>query len=405
MREPSRACRSPAVSISTLRRHSHLRASTGCAELAAATPGTVACGRQHGRRQAGQRRGSARWSRRDAGRAGGQPRSAGDRCGRPAALHQRIGAPSGRSRRSTRPNSWPRAGNPLRCTARGTVLGERTTLALRAGVLPQMLREPATPIELQLAAAGATAHVEGIARTTRYGTRQRPRVPTRRAARRRPRTLAGFRAGVEPADRAARSRARRQRVASRGHHPQAGPHRVDRGRAPHARHGRPIIVVAVRSPLIDVPELQTLRPKSADAPPPSFEAWLDMPILPQGVHLAAADIGFGLARVVLGRTELADVGFSAHIRDGRLSASPFAARFAGVSFEGFASARLARRSTRGIAVDVHRQRRRRYAVAHPRCGRGYRRPRRRAASQAARPRQRPARTAPTLFVRSASAGR
>jgi len=79
-----------------------------------------------------------------------------------------------------------------------------------------------------------------------------------------------------------------------------------------------------------VPELETLRSgQSAPA-----ERKFDVPILPYGIDLEDADLGLGLQRVVLGRTDLADVGFGARVREGRLSPSPFAATFAGVPFEG-----------------------------------------------------------------------
>ena len=227
-------------------------------------------------------------------------------------------------------------GQPLRGTVRGAVLGERTTLKLRAGVLPQMLREAATPIELELTAAGAVAHVRG--NLALPGTARASDLAFQLNARR-----AGDLArwlGFAPESNLP--------VALRGRlhldnewHLEDTTLTLGRSELTVDAHrtqgiGQPIIVAAVRSPLIDVPELRTLRRKPTDAPPPSFEAWLDMPILPQGVHLAAADIGFGLERVVLGRTELADVGFGARIRDGLPMPSPYAARFAGVAFQGLA---------------------------------------------------------------------
>jgi uncharacterized protein involved in outer membrane biogenesis len=98
--------------------------------------------------------------------------------------------------------------------------------------------------------------------------------------------------------------------------------------------GKPIVVAAVRSPLIDVPELGTLRAKRSAAPARAGDASIDVPILPHGIELADADIGLGLDRVVLGRAELRDFGFGARVRDGHLAPSPFGAVFAGVPFEG-----------------------------------------------------------------------
>jgi hypothetical protein len=98
--------------------------------------------------------------------------------------------------------------------------------------------------------------------------------------------------------------------------------------------GRPITVAAVRSPLIDLPELETLRPPSTAPTAAPRKAALDVPILPYGIDIADADIGLGLERVILGRAEMVDFGFGARVREGRLPPSPFAARLAGVPFEG-----------------------------------------------------------------------
>ena len=190
--------------------------------------------------------------------------------------------------------------------------------------------------------------------------------------------------GIAPesnaAARAARPRARRKRrVAPRrddGRSSVAATLTIDAHRT--GIGGKPIIVAAVRSPLIDVPELETLR---AQASAPAATGTIDVPILPHGIDLADADIGLGLERVVLGRAELADVGFGARLRDGRLAPSPFAAMFAGVPFEGLVAARPAERRARSLARDVHRQDRRGCAAAPARRRGGHRRARRCAAGR------------------------
>ena len=88
----------------------------------------------------------------------------------------------------------------------------------------------------------------------------------------------------------------------------------------------------MRSALIDIPELATL---GAGAPARGkHRAHIDVPLLPYGIELADADVGLGLERVALGRIDLVDVGFAAHVRDGRLAPSPIAATVAGTPFEG-----------------------------------------------------------------------
>ncbi len=58
-------------------------------------------------------------------------------------------------------------GERLRGSARGTLLGERAKLAILGGTLPALLREPATPVELDLATAEARLHVAGTSRAPR----------------------------------------------------------------------------------------------------------------------------------------------------------------------------------------------------------------------------------------------
>jgi uncharacterized protein involved in outer membrane biogenesis len=227
-------------------------------------------------------------------------------------------------------------GQSLRGTARGALLAEPVRLALRAGTLPQMLRERATPIELELVAPGGTARFSGrlAAPGPARGIELAFWLDAPRAG-----GLARW-LGVAPESTlpvALRGRAHIHRDQWRledatlklGRSELA----IDAERA--VIDGKPIAVAAVRSPLIDLPELQTLRPRRAPARRPS--AWLDLPVLPQGIDLADADIGLGLERVALGRVDLVGVGFAARIRDGRVPPSPGAAQLAGVPFAGLAS--------------------------------------------------------------------
>ncbi len=228
----------------------------------------------------------------------------------------------------------PRGGR-LRGTARGTLLGERTTLAIRGGALPDLLREAATPIELELAAAGATARARGTlaGAGAARGTDLEFRLDARRAG-----DLARW-LGVAPESTLPVALAGRARVQRDEWHLEETTLKLGRSELTVDAHrvridGRPVIVAAVRSPLIDLPQLETLRARPGAAPAGRSDAAIDVPILPNRIDLADADIGLGLARVALGRADLVDVGFGARIREGRLPPSPFTARFAGVPFEG-----------------------------------------------------------------------
>lgn len=230
-------------------------------------------------------------------------------------------------------------GQSLRGTARGALLAEPVRFALRAGTLPQMLRERASPIELELVAPGGTARFSGrlAAAGLAHGIDLAFRLDTPRAG-----GLARW-LGVSPES--ALPVALRGRALIHRDQWRLEDATLKLGRSELAIDaelvvidGKPIAVAAVRSPLIDLPELQTLRPRRAPARRPG--AWLDLPVLPQGIDLADADIGLGLERVALGRVDLLGVGFAARIRDGRLPASPYAARLAGVPFAGHAAVDL-----------------------------------------------------------------
>jgi hypothetical protein len=224
-----------------------------------------------------------------------------------------------------------RRGERLRGTARGTLLGERATLSIRGGKLPDMLRELAVPVEIDLAAATAKVRIDGtLARpeATR-GTDLAFRLDAPRSG-----DLARW-LGVASESRLPLALRGRARVESDEWHLDETTLKLGRSDLTIDAHrtgigGKPVIVAAVRSTLIDVPELETLRAKQATP----ADRKIDVPILPYGIDLEDADLGLGLQRVVLGRVDLADVGFGARVREGRLSPSPFAAIFAGVPFEG-----------------------------------------------------------------------
>jgi hypothetical protein len=230
-------------------------------------------------------------------------------------------------------------GQPLRGTARGTLLGERATFAVRAGRLPEMLRSGAAPIGLDVTTAGAKARLEGTLAGAGRATALAFRIDAARSG-----DLARW-LGVAPQSKLPLAVAGGLRLERDAWHLDETTLRLGRSALTVDLHrslvgGRPVTVAAVRSPLIDLPELETLRPPSTDAKQGPRKASLDVPILPYGVDLADADIGLGLERVILGRAEMVDFGFGARVREGRLPPSPFAARLAAVPFEGLLGADL-----------------------------------------------------------------
>ena len=103
--------------------------------------------------------------------------------------------------------------------------------------------------------------------------------------------------------------------------------------------GKPLVKLQLGSELIDMVELQTLLPEAPTKAPAKHEpvsaSMIDIPILPQGISLADADIVVRLKHI---RTAtpfaVRDVRFDGRIRDGMMSASPFAANVAESNFSG-----------------------------------------------------------------------
>jgi hypothetical protein len=228
--------------------------------------------------------------------------------------------------------SIPR-GQRLRGAARGTLAGERVTATLRGGDAPGMLRTASSPIDLQVRGAGATLSLDGILarpEATR-GTDLAFRLEGRRAG-----DLARW-LGTAPNASAPVAVGGRARVESDEWHLVDLRLRFGRSEIVVDAHRtgigkQPIIVAAVRSPLVDVPELESLFPAGAGRA--KSTGTIDVPILPHGIDLADADIGIGLERVVFARGEMTNGAVGLRLRGGRMEPSPFGAAFAGVPFAG-----------------------------------------------------------------------
>ncbi len=99
-----------------------------------------------------------------------------------------------------------------------------------------------------------------------------------------------------------------------------------------------LIKLQLTGDLIDVDELESLLPEAQKKPPaatPSAANMIDIPILPQGISLADADIAVRIKRIAsTSPLAVRDLRFDGHIRDGMMDASPFAANVAESNFSG-----------------------------------------------------------------------
>ena len=100
--------------------------------------------------------------------------------------------------------------------------------------------------------------------------------------------------------------------------------------------GTPLVTAQLDCELIDADELQSLLPESgASTATPVAASMVDLPILPQGINLAQADIAVRVKRITT-RTPFTvrDLTFDGRIRDGIMSVSPFSAKVAQADFRG-----------------------------------------------------------------------
>lgn len=221
---------------------------------------------------------------------------------------------------------------------RGTLIGERFAARLKGGDLPSILRELRSPVEIELEGSGAKLTAKGV--LARPGTESGTDIAFRFEA---PRAgdLSRW-IGAAPDSKLPVAIAGKAQMQSDEWHLDGlrlklgrsdisiDAHRTGIGSA------KPMILAAVRSELLDTVELAqfTPPPKPATEKPKPGKTSIDIPILPGGIDLAEADIGIGLARVLLERGELTDIGFAMRLRDGRMESSPFGATLVGTPFTG-----------------------------------------------------------------------
>jgi uncharacterized protein involved in outer membrane biogenesis len=232
-----------------------------------------------------------------------------------------------------------RRGDRLRGQARGTLLGERASLTFLGGSVDSMLREQVMPFELQMALAQARLRVDGT--LPLHGA-------TRETALRF--DLQAHRAGdlarwlpVAPESDLAVSLRGQMRMADEGWSLDAATLQLGRSELTIAARrtlveGRSILMATVRSPLIDVQQLSTLRAGS------DGRSRRGAPIFPAAFYFVDADVDLSLQHVLFGRTDLADVAFVARTRDARLWPTSVTGKVAGAPF------------TASVELDLHGER-------------------------------------------------
>jgi uncharacterized protein involved in outer membrane biogenesis len=230
-------------------------------------------------------------------------------------------------------------GRAINARLRGTLLGERFAADLVGGDLRAVAADQRVPLKLTATAPGATLTVDGTlaAPGKQAGTDLVFRLRGRRAG-----DLSSW-LGVSPSANVPVQIEGRAQVQAQEWRLSGFLVRLGRSalRGEFARTGigaKPLITAKLDVDLIDVVELETIRPTTAEQPRKAKTrdqgAMLDLPVLPAGIDMSDADLQVRVKRVALRAADVTGASFSGHIREGRMTPSPFAANIAGVPFSG-----------------------------------------------------------------------
>jgi len=237
--------------------------------------------------------------------------------------------------------AWP-TGAPLAGEARGALLGQPLEVSLAGASLAALAREERTPIELDVRSEGLRARLHGVVQTAsdESGTDIAFEISAPHAGE------AARWFGLAPgAD--ARFSAQGRFATRRGGWRlsdfalQLGRSRLGGELARERSAARPLTRLRLVADPIDVGELESILPRAGARAPrraarrvATSGATLDLPILPQGVNLADADIEVRVKRIAGAPLEVRDIAFDGRIREGAMQPSRLAAQVGGVVFDG-----------------------------------------------------------------------
>lgn len=231
------------------------------------------------------------------------------------------------------------AGKPLQGDIQGALLDKPVVVTLRGGDLVTMMREERVPLDFKLQAASASVKVAGVLQSPRNGLGSQLSFELLAPHSGEIASWLGLKPGSDvPVSIKGVARAHQDTW-------QLGDLAVQLGKTVLTaevkrtlEQGKALLSVQLASPMIDVAELEALLPQSEKKSPsstPSAAALLDIPILPNGISLADADIEVRLKRISSASPlTLRDLSFDGRIRNGMMSASPFAANIADIGFTG-----------------------------------------------------------------------
>jgi uncharacterized protein involved in outer membrane biogenesis len=237
------------------------------------------------------------------------------------------------------------AGKGLQGRARGSLLDTPFSATLRGGSFTAIMREDNTPIDFELQAGSARAEVHALLQPPTEGSGSK--IDFGLSA---PRSgeIARW-LGLKPGADAPVNLRGNFHVTDHSWHladftVQLGRTRLGSDVQRTYANGKSLIQLQLSADLIDLEELQSLLPGENEAAPaapgtganlPAAANLIDVPILPNGISLADADITVRIKRIASASPfAVRDLRFDGHVRDGMMLASPFAANVAETDFSG-----------------------------------------------------------------------
>lgn len=234
------------------------------------------------------------------------------------------------------------AGRPLRGEAHGALLDKAFSASLQGGTLTDIMQGAHAPVDFSFQAGSVSAELHSLLEPSATKTSFDLTVPHSGEAA----GWLGLKAGSD-----APVRLKGSFTSSEGRWHQGalalrlGHSALNAVASQTFEQGRALLKVQLGGELIDVGELQALLPEARKdaapaAPQPAAASLpaaslIDIPILPHGISLADADIAVRIQRLASASPiAVRDLRFDGSIRDGMMSASPFAANVADTDFHG-----------------------------------------------------------------------
>jgi uncharacterized protein involved in outer membrane biogenesis len=232
------------------------------------------------------------------------------------------------------------AGKALRGEARGTLLANTFSMTLQGGTLIELMQEANAPIDFNLQAGSSSAQVHALLQplAENSGSSVSFRLDAPHSSE--VSSWLGLKPGADvPASVKGDFHLRKNGWQLSGFAFRLGHSTLSAEVQQTREQNKPLVKLQLNSELVDADELQALLPQKQAAAPnwaaPASSSMIDIPILPQGINLTDADIKVRIAQVKTSSPFMMhDLSFDGHIRDGMMSASPFAARVASTNFHG-----------------------------------------------------------------------